>query len=271
MDKKLYGLIESVVQHYLDFHISRASAGLSYFLMLTIFPLLICLYYMLGNLFPSVWQIRQLLEGLLPDETVETLMEFLGYVSANSSGRMLSVAVVAMATSSAAGFRIIDKVMFELRGTRRKERLLAFAFSFVFSLVFLAALYLAAVLMATGGWFIGFVDRYIRFLNISQNWEWFRFVVLFMLLFVLILGVYRVSAPKDREVVLVPGAFSAALTMVAVSILFSWFIGLSVKYPLVYGSLASVMIMLFWLYICGNVLFLGNIINISLEDNRRAI
>lgn len=265
MERKFYVLAESIIQHYLDKHISRASAGLSYFLMLSIFPLLICLYAMLGNLFPTAEELERILIGLMPEETVETLMDFLGYVSANSSERMIAVALIAMATSSAAGFRIIDKVMFELRGTRRRERLLAFVSSFAFSLVFLAALYLAAVLMATGGWFIGYVDRYVGFLNISRNWEWFRFVALFLLLFVLILGVYRVCAPRDRELILVPGALSAAVTMVGVSILFSWFIGLSVKYPLVYGSLASVMIMLFWLYICGNVLFLGNIVNISLE------
>lgn len=265
LNGNLLRLGESVIRHYLSFHISRASAGLSYFLMLTIFPLLICLYAMLGSLFPSAEEIRELMEGLLPQGTVDTLMEFVDYISSNASPRMLTVAVAAMATSSAAGFRIIDKVMFELRGTRRRERFLAFVFSFVFSLVFLAALYLAAVLIATGGWFIGFVDRNIRFINISRNWEWMRFVMLFLLLFVMIVGVYRVTSPPQRRCLLVPGAVSASLAMVGVSILFSWFIGISVKYPLVYGSLASVMIMLFWLYICGNILFLGNIVNISLE------
>lgn len=266
MRNRFYTVIESIVQYYLDFHISRAAAGLSYFLMLTIFPLLICLYAMLGSRFPSAEEVRALLEGLLPQGTVDTLTEFLGYISANVSFRMLTVAVVAMATSSAAGFRIIDKLMFELRGTRRRQRIAAFIFSFAFSLIFLAALYVAVLLMVTGNWFIGFVDRYIDVLNISDHWRWFRFVALFMLLFSLILGVYRVCAPQDREVLLVPGALAASVAMVAVSILFSWFIGMSAKYPLVYGSLASVMIMLFWLYICGNVLFLGNILNIALED-----
>lgn len=265
MGLRFFSLAESVVQHYMDFHISRASAALSYFLMLTIFPLLICLHVMLGNLFPTAEEIRGLLGAVLPRGTIETLTDFLDYISMNASYKMLTLAIVAMATSSAAGFRIIDKLMFELRGTRRRERFLAFIFSFVFSLLFLTALYIAALLMATGGWFIGFVDRYVDFLNISHNWEWLRFLLLFLLLFVMILGVYRVTAPKGREVLLVPGAISAASAMVGVSILFSWFIGMSARYPIVYGSLASVMIMLLWLYICGNVLFLGNIVNISLE------
>lgn len=266
MKNKYICLAGNMVQHYIDYHVSRASAGLSYFLTLTVFPLLICLYAMLGSLFPTAEEFEGLLRGILPGETVNTLMDYLGYVSSNSSVKMISIALVAMASSSAAGFRIIDKLLFELRGLKRKKRLSAFVFSFVFSMVFLASLYLAALLMATGGWFIGFVDRYLDIINISHSWEWFRFVVLFLLLFVLILGVYKISAPRDRELILVPGAFWAAVTMVGISILFSWFIGLSVKYPLVYGSLASVMILLFWFYICGNILFLGTILNISLEE-----
>lgn len=255
-----------MLQHYLDFHVSRASAGLSYFLMLTVFPLLICLYTMLGELFPAEEEINELLYGILPESAVETLTDYLGYVSSNSSMRMTFVALAAMATSSAAGFRIVDKLMMEMRGTRRRQRVFAFLFSFVFSLVFLSALYLAALLMVTGEWFIRFVDEYIDFINISASWSWLRFVMLFLLLFVMIMGVYRITAPKDTRVILVPGALFGSVTLLGVSIVFSWFIGASARYPLVYGSLASVMIMLFWLYVCGNVLFLGNIMNIALED-----
>ena len=179
MLKRAYELVYNIVRYYLDFHISRASAALSYFLMLTIFPLLICLYAVLGSLFPSAEELSELLGAFLPSGTMETLTEFLEYVSLNSSGRMLSLAVAAMATSSAAGYRIIDKLMFELRGIRRRERFWAFVFSFLFSLVFLAALYISALLMATGGWFIRFADEYFNFINISHNWEWLRFFLLF--------------------------------------------------------------------------------------------
>ena len=39
--------------------------------------------------------------------------------------------------------------------------------------------------------------------------------------------------------------------------MFSWFIGMSSRYALVYGSLASLIILLVWLYLCGNILLLG--------------
>ena len=51
------------------------------------------------------------------------------------------------------------------------------------------------------------------------------------------------------------------MALAAASVLFSYFIGLSAKYSLVYGSLASVMILLVWLYLCGHILILGNVFN----------
>lgn len=38
---------------------------------------------------------------------------------------------------------------------------------------------------------------------------------------------------------------------------FSWMIGMSARYSLVYGSLASLIVLLVWLYFCGHVLLLG--------------
>ena len=46
----------------------------------------------------------------------------------------------------------------------------------------------------------------------------------------------------------------------------SWFIGMSSRYALVYGSLASLIILLVWLYLCGNILLLGAVVGRVLED-----
>ena len=56
---------------------------------------------------------------------------------------------------------------------------------------------------------------------------------------------------------MVAGALLAAAALVAATALFSRLIGLSARYSLVYGSLASVVILLVWLYLCGNLLILG--------------
>ena len=49
------------------------------------------------------------------------------------------------------------------------------------------------------------------------------------------------------------------------SSLLSWLIGNSTKYSLVYGSLASVVILLFWFQAFGLLLILGVLLNHALE------
>lgn len=65
-------------------------------------------------------------------------------------------------------------------------------------------------------------------------------------------------------------SLGAALAIVAASVLFSWFIGMSSRYALVYGSLASLIILLAWLYLCGNILLLGAVAGRVLEDRLRS-
>lgn len=254
---------------FMENNIPRAAAGLCYFLTLSIFPALICLYHMLGNLAPPTGQIMAFLDGLLPESTADTILEFLRYVSANRSDAMLFGALVVLATCASAAFRCVDNVTEEMRGESRYSGFLEIVFSVLWSLLFLTALYLAAIFILTGKWFLELIDRQLMFMNISDVWNWARFPLLGLLLFVMLAGLYRVTAPRPdrtkRPVRLLPGAVLASAALLIVSMVFSGVIGVSAQYPLVYGSLASLILMMFWLYICGIIIFMGNALNIVLE------
>ena len=64
---------------------------------------------------------------------------------------------------------------------------------------------------------------------------------------------------------LLPAAATAALAeeidpgmaLVVASVLFSALIGFSSRYSLVYGSLASLIILMLWLYLCSTIVILG--------------
>ena len=130
--------------------------------------------------------------------------------------------------------------------------------------LFLLTIYLALVVLLTGGWLFHLVERLFRLetVTLPWDWQWFRFLLLFLLVFLFVLLVYRMAAPRGRpRPPILTGAFLAAVALVAATALFSWFIGLSSRYSLVYGSLASVIILLVWLYLCGNILILGNVFN----------
>lgn len=263
--RRILFVIAVSIRTYMDKNVTRAAAALSYFLMLSVFPMFVCLYEMLGSMFPTAEAIRSFATGLLPAESLDTIVEYLGYITLNRSRSMLMMAIIAMATTSAAAYRTLDNIMGEIRGSKRFTGPFAVVFSFLFSIIFLAAVYFGVIVMITGNWFMNFISEHVTILDISDNWNWARFILLFLLLFVIILGLYRITAPKRRRVRVFAGAMTASVALVAVSILFSYFIGMSVKYPLIYGSLASVMILMLWFYLCGNIVIAGNIINVVLE------
>ena len=265
--KKIRTIGRRAVRLFAENKMPRSAAGLSYFLTLAFFPMLICLYTMLGSFFPAVEQVREFLTGLLPRDTVVTILDYLRYVSSNHGAPMLAAALLVMAMASSAAFRLIDGAMESLRGEKRFSGLFELAFSVCFSLVFLVAILFAVLLIVTGKWFLDAVDRHIMSVNISAAWSWARFVLLFLLLFVILSGVYRITSPRNREVRVLPGAIFASLVMVGASILFSYFISFTVR-EIVYGSLASIMIMMFWLYVCGLILFAGGALNVALEQER---
>ena len=263
--KRFLFLLRSVATLYSDRQLPTAAAGFSYYLTLTFFPLLICLYSMLGGLLRGSRELSAFFSGILPGETLAVILEFLSYVAGRYSPAMTAAALTVTATSSAAVFRMIERVIGEMRGVRRYAGFLSYVFSFVFSLLFLASVYLSVLLVVTGKWFLDFADRHIMFMNISDGWTFWRFPLLYLLLFLMLSGVYRMTAPKDRPVRLLPGATLAALALMSVSILFSAVIGASTHYSLIYGSLASIAVMMLWLYACGLILLLGAALNVAME------
>ena len=89
-----------------------------------------------------------------------------------------------------------------------------------------------------------------------------------MFLFILLL--YRFATPLDKpRPPVIPGSLVAAVALTAASMVFSYFMENSTKYSLVYGSLTSMIILLVWLYLCGNVLIVGSLINYVIYQRKR--
>ena len=65
-----------------------------------------------------------------------------------------------------------------------------------------------------------------------------------------------------------PGALVGMAGIVLMSWIFSEFIAVSYRYPLVYGSLASIILLMLWLFLCSQMIFLGAAVNASLDQQK---
>ena len=261
---------------YLEIGAPRAAAALSYFLILTLFPLLVCVNYFIGLFHLDLENLLLSLDQFLPDEVLLVMRDYLGYVAGSQSRALLLASLVTILISASAGLRTLLAAMDGLHGVKNTHAVRRVVLSVALSALFLLTIYLSVVVIFTGEWFFWLLEerlpRRIAELipPLSGLWRWMRYLLLFCFVLLLVLIVYRAGTPRDamgRRVVVL-ASLLAALAIVATSALFSWFIGMSSRYALVYGSLASLIILLVWLYLCGNILLLGAVIGRVLEDRR---
>ena len=254
--------VREIVELYFSAHVSRSAAELAYFLILSFFPILICINAFVGALKLDISMVLAEVERFLPGGAAAILADYVGYITENQTGSMLLAGLFVTLVSASAAIRALMKIMDDIYGKTNYPGPWSVVVSVGFSLLLLITIYLSIVVLLTGNWFLRFLGRFLPLHAALWDWQWLRFVILFALVLTFILLLYRVSAPigKPRPPVLT-GAVLAAVALAGASVLFSWFIGMSSRYSLVYGSLASVIILLVWLYLCGNILILGNVFN----------
>lgn len=250
-------VLMSMADTFLARRVTRSAAELAYYMVMALFPAIICMYDLLALILRDPTAVLRIVETLVS--------EFLTYVSGNTSEVMFFAALLVMITSASAAFRAMAAIVGEIHGAKRFGIVRSTIVSVIFSVAFLLVLYLCILLMLTGKHFLLWLDALLPHVSIVWSWTWLRFLILFAILLMMILILYRLTTPRRPQHRVLPGAVFSAVAIVCMSILLSWLIGSSTKYSLVYGSLASVVILLFWFQAFGLLLILGVVLNHALE------
>ena len=259
-------LVSDMTEILVKKHVPRSAAALSYYLTISVFPFLICVSAILGRMHIQHINILAFLEGVVPDDIFSALADILDNMGGYSIGLILGIGIVALLTSSSAAFRSFTGIMGEIQGEKRFVGVWGGLSSLLFSLALLVLIYVSGLVILSGEWLIAILETNFSIGGLLSLWAWIRFVLLFLLLFGIIFGLYLISAPKEtKRTHRLPGALAAAAILVVAGVLFSKMISASIKYTVLYGSLASFIILLVWLYTCGIIIILGNVFNVSLR------
>lgn len=270
--------VRGVADSYLRVSIPRSAAALSYFLIMTLFPLLLCVNYFIGLFHLDFEALLTALTPMLPGGVPKLLKEYLFYASWRQSPALLAAAVFTLILSASAGMRTLFHTMDLLYDRTPRHPILRFFLSFALSLLFLVVVYLSVVVIFTGNWFFSLLEarlpkklvQLIPLTTLAELWRWLRYLLLFCFMLLLVLAIYCAGAPARYRFsgAVVLSAIFTATAMVVCSIVFSWFVGLSSRYALVYGSLASLIVLLAWLYFCGTILLIGAAVSYELLRKR---
>lgn len=252
-----------LVQVFVDRRITRSAAELSYYLTLTLFPMLIVVIDVVGRLPLDAGEVVDTISQVLPQDTASIMGSYLFYVQHHQSTTMLTAAILTIVLAASAGFRCIMSISQEIYGRAGFTSWWGLVFSFVLSILLVVMIYLSFLVLLTGNWFLRFLRQHLPpNVYLPTKWPSMRLVLLFGVAMLFLALLYWLMGPKGKNRPLVSvGAFLAAALLTLGTNSFSYLIGISSRYSMVYGSLASIIILMMWLFFCGNIVMLGIVFN----------
>ena len=253
-------LAADMVQRYYAHDVARDSAALTYYLLFAIFPLLIFISTLLGLLELDIAYITSVLEPLFPADVLNVVRSYLEYVSANPSRQLL-------------WFSLVFSIWFPMRASGCLMHSLRKAFGrsapeslwrsqlriLLFTVWLIVVIAVTLCLVVVGRTVLEFVGRFVSVTEaFITAWSSLRFVVLALVMVVTLVVLYMLSQGQRRPLrEVLPGVASSLAAWMVLSMAFSYYVEHVGQYSVLYGSIATVIVVLLWLYMSGQVLILG--------------
>lgn len=265
-------LAGDMIRRYYVHDVARDSAALTYYLLFAIFPLLIFVSTLLGVLELDIASITAVLAPILPSDVVNIIRTYLEYVAANQSRQLL-------------WFSLIFSIWFPMRSTGCLMHSLRKAFGrsapenillgqlhtllFTIWMIFVIGLTLALVVVGRRALYFlsGFLPLSETFISV---WGYLRFIILGLVMAISLGILYQLALGQRRPLrEVLPGVGSSLAAWLLLSMAFSYYVENMARYAQLYGSIATIVVVLLWLYMSGQVLILGAELSASLIHRKK--
>jgi membrane protein len=269
---RLRGTREVIVAVYNEVQRTRVfnvAAGLSYYFLLSLFPLLILLATLLGYLpIPNLFNgILEFAARFIPMEAMGLVQKILQSILTPSRGGLLSFGIVGTLWTASSGFSaMIDAldIAYDAR-TRRgmmKQRLLAIGLMFITGGLMVLAMVFTLMGDRAGHFLANIFHLSYAF---ELSWPFLRWGIIGACI-VLSLELLYFYGPnvKQRFKHSVPGALVATVLWILISAAVNVYVSHFANYNKTYGAIGAVIALMFWLYVSSIAILLGAELNSEL-------
>jgi membrane protein len=251
-----------------------AAGGVTYSMLLSLFPGLLALVSLYGLFFDRAQVEKQVaaMSGLLPQAAQKLIVDELNQIVTTSGGALGLGAVVGLLFALWSASRAMSGLMSALDiaygevETRSFFRFNLMAVGLTLGLLIFSII--AIVLVAALPAVVAFVGASGPFTWIILIGEW-PFLLGVVLTTLAILYRFAPDRHPPQWKWLTPGAAAAAVLWILGSILFSVYVANFTNYNATYGSLGAVVVLLTWLYLTSLVVLLGAELNAEMERQTR--
>lgn len=263
------GFVQELIVRMKKVDVSGKGAQLAYFFLLSFFPLLLVVVSLLPFFNINQEHVFRFLQTIVPTEvfllTQGTVVEVL---TTYDGGGALSLGIVGTIWAASRGMNAILKTINEAYETEPKMGIINRGWSLVFTVSLILILLLALAVPIFGQ---KFVYQLFEFLGVGASfyvfWNYVQWTLPPLLIFGVLFFLYWVipyTEPKVPLFTVLPGTFFASVSWVVLIYGFSFYIKNFGNFTSTYGSIASVIILMLWLYFTGMILIFGGLLNATM-------
>jgi membrane protein len=262
--------IRSAVTDFMDNHGMALAAGLSYYFVLSLFPLLIALACVVPYLpVPNLWdKVMFAMSRVVPSEAMGLVQKVVADVLAQTHPKLLSVGILGTLYAATGGFSSMIEalnVAYDVPETRPwwRTRLLSVQLTFVIGAFFLVALAIMVVGPQFGGWLAAKVGLGSLF---ASTWNILRWAAAIAFTVIGIELLYFVAPNvKQRFWATLPGAALAVAAWIAASYGLGIYFQKFANFNKTYGTLGAVVALFVWFYWTNIFILFGAELNSELR------
>src|SRR5699024_5561838 len=268
-DSRTFNRIQDFIRYIKKADIVATSAQAAYFILLSLFPLLVFLITLIGYLPIDEEGFYDVLVYYTPQEVTDyihtTVIDLIG----TRNGSLLSISIIGTLWSASNGINAIRRSLnhsYDVEESR--SYLYTKTISIGLTIGFIFIIIIALILPVFGKLIFQYVASIME-LPTGFVWIWnllrwglstFVFFMILTILFKLIPNT-RVSFKKVMY-----GALFSTLCLQIVSYICSYYVGTIGNYSTTYGSLGTIIALMVWLYLAAMVILIGGVINAFMKE-----
>jgi len=270
--KKIYKIIEKLFKNMGEDLVSEYSAQCSYYTILSFIPFIILVLTMIQYTGVRPQALFNAISKIIPSSMNEIILDIVQEVYSKSIGT-ISISIIFTIWSAGKGLFALNKGLQSVYNTNNKE-----SASYIYlrvkaiieTIMFIILIVLGLTLLVFGNSLIEIIQKYVGGL---ENYNTISAIVtqigLILITFLIFLLLYKFM-PKHKVSFKsqIYGAIFGAIALNIISIVFSKYLYIFKGFSITYGSLATLMLIMMWIYSCFYTVFFGAELN-KLINNKK--
>ena len=269
---KLVLMIAEIVAKVKKDKINMYSAQSSFFIIVSFFPFIMLLLCILNYTNITESYLLTFVYELLPAKTQPLIISIINEIYHSSSFTLLSVTAVSAIWAAGKGFVSIIQGLNDVYDTGGESRnyFILRIHAMLYTIALIVVIIFSLVLMVFGNRILELIELHSPLVGSAIQFALrFKFIIFIGVLTLFSLVLYIVVPNrKSRIKYELPGAIFTALGWTIFSYVFSIYVDMSTGFAITYGSLATLVFIMLWLYACMNVLFIGAEMNAHFQGIR---